>query len=864
MGHLSDSAAKGDGLNHKKLANDFGKLGSAAFSFLLLPVAKHSSLFAALRLSEVHIVRLHICAGCIVLFGGMVHGLYYTYIWIMIKEYSYRDVFPMEECWSGLWEREYDKECHSKLVNLLGIVSGISLLVLGTSSLYWVRRRYYRLFYSLHIVISIILLFGLVMHYNKMIWYMSPSLLYYLGQNVPICVESVFKWWRSRRRADNGGGVGGIRVEKVVCIPDSGGCVELSFSLNNSQEMEESIEEEAATEDAKGGAATDQQLNNEFQSFYDTIGKYIQLHIPKLSTQSHPFTIFTHPNHPSKTNILFRPCGSFTTTLSKQLKALILLPEPTPSELIENHHLFQTNSTHQCAPKMMLNGIRNGTSDMFEKALGHDKVVIVAGGVGIVSYLSLIHALRLQAVMMMMMSALEDGTNNDNDGVAYDESMTSHEAYNNSEEDLEENGTNTIPNGRTATAAAAAATASPHTTKRIDIHWMSRDEGLIQHVVQNYLVPFCSHHEGNTNPISIRIMVHHTSPPSSSSLDSSASMVSRSNSNDAGIDSELATTTWQPNQHQHVPSSMTASSSIYEGNKPSPFQNILPTITLASILFGGLVFIHHCYENVQQKHVVETRSIAVLGILVLAMVVSLVSNGVGVLVMGGGGWGLFYSKFLFMFSSYAKLENSSGDDGAVNSGRNLDGGVIECGQVVVDADATGRRQQQLSNSNGNDITTAVMNCSYDDDDYSANHHCHSESPNYPQSSSSPSLFKKASQAKVGKVNNNAIMSISHSRGRPDLSMIVRDSMMDEQQQREVDVDNDERSNSRDSNGNGNRGEDCRDGMMDVGIFMCGPTAMSDSVRNAIKKEEERERALCKGCIGFGRKPVAVYQEVFEL
>ena len=83
---------------------------------------------------------------------------------------------------------------------------------------------------------------------------------------------------------------------------------------------------------------------------------------------------------------------------------------------------------------------------MFEKALRHDWVVIVAGGVGLFLYISLIHALKLQAVMMMM-SVLEDGANNVNGGgVDYDESFMSHEAYNN-EEDLEENGNNAIQNG---------------------------------------------------------------------------------------------------------------------------------------------------------------------------------------------------------------------------------------------------------------------------------------------------------------------------------------------------------------------------------------------------------------------------------
>ena len=149
---------------------------------------------------------------------------------------------------------------------------------------------------------------------------------------------------------------------------------------------------------------------------------------------------------------------------------------------------------------------------MFEKALRHDRVVIVAGGVGLFLYISLIHALKLQAVMMMM-SVLEDGANNVNGGgVDYDESFMSHEAFNN-EEDLEGKGNNAIPNGSTATVVAAAATGSPHTTKCIDIHCMSPDEGVIQHIVQNYLVPFCSHHEGNTNVISIHVMVHHTLPP---------------------------------------------------------------------------------------------------------------------------------------------------------------------------------------------------------------------------------------------------------------------------------------------------------------------------------------------------------------
>ena len=103
--------------------------------------------------------------------------------------------------------------------------------------------------------------------------------------------------------------------------------------------------------------------------------------------------------------------------------------------------------------------------------------------------------------------------------------------------------------------------------------------------------------------------------------------------------------------------------------------------------------------------------------MVLAIVVSLVSNGVGVLI---------HTKLLVLltFAYYSKLENSSGDDG--NSGRNIDGSEDKCGRVVLHVfDATTKRQQQLLNRNVNGNTTAVMN--NHDDKYSANHHFHSQS-----------------------------------------------------------------------------------------------------------------------------------------
>eukprot|EP00986_Skeletonema_menzelii_P007567 scaffold2976_cov212-Skeletonema_menzelii.AAC.2 len=335
--------------NHDELANDFGKLSAAFLSFLLLPVSKHSALFSSLNLGEIQVVRMHIYAGTCALAAGVAHGLYYTWIWIAVDGYTYRDVFPRSEC----FQKDYDKGCHTQFVNLLGIMNGVGFVILGCTALWWVRRHYFNVFYYVHIVVSIVLLFGLVMHYNKMIWFIAPSLLSYVASNVPLMIESFYKWSK-----------GGVGVTKVVCIPDSRGCVELTI---------------AAARNDRSGEELEQQQG--------AIGKYVRLTVPEISSKSHPFTAFCDPLHPQDVKILFRPIGTFTTQLSKRLETLVTLPEPTPSELTVS------NDTRQC-PKVLVNGVSTSSSDLLGQAMKHDNIIVIAGGVGIVPYISLLSELH--------------------------------------------------------------------------------------------------------------------------------------------------------------------------------------------------------------------------------------------------------------------------------------------------------------------------------------------------------------------------------------------------------------------------------------------------------------------------------------
>ena len=808
--HIVSFVQKGTGIKHTKLANDFGKLAAVAFTFLLLPITKHSILLTQLGLSEVHMIRLHIYSGYLVLFGTLVHGLYYTIIWIKIKGYTYEDVFPTKS--EGCFDTplyDYSEDCYDAYINLLGIISGILLVLLCISSLYVVRRYYYKLFYTCHVGISIIVLFGLVMHYNKMIWYMVPSLLYYLGNNVPIYIESLFKYSKLH----------GGKVRKVVCIPNSNGCVDISLStaVNNNNNNN-----------------YDHEQQRSMGTCQDTIGKYILLSVPELSYQSHPFTIFTSPsssNGDDSIHILFRPCGSFTKSLSKRLRSLTLVPELTPSE-VETSSFTQRQQQQQegrdktattGCPIMLVNGIRSTCGyDMFVNATEkHDKVVIFAGGVGIVTYISLIHAIIQQQQQQHRQQQQE-------------QEQSSVMSMSNEEEGGEEVGAGTVVE------------VSPSTTtkKCIEIHWMSRDEGLIKHVLENHLKPHTYSITTCCPTISINLVVHHTT----------------TDGDDCSINEEQPTT-WEPSQHHHgiIMSSSSSSSSnvnnstasltsIYEGNKSYLTLNILPTITYGTIIYGGYKIVQYCYDEIQEKHVFQTRTISVFGILLLVLVVSVLSNVVSLV-------GTFIYSKLFM---YTKLEEGeTNNNGIIASGINHDHGDYEL------ENGTSPKLNEIelsSNNNNNDGRFAIS------DEPSDNFETETLT-NTDNNNNSNNLSQQA-------IDDYGMLRISHNHGRPNLTNIIHGVMKADNIEEEREGNNDDCGTIHHGDIGGSRGIHDMNSINppptknDIGIFMCGPTSMTNSIWKAVTNEKKSSSVLCNAKTFFEcesmKHQVSVYQEVFEL
>lgn len=411
------------------------------------------------------------------------------------------------------------------------------------------------------------------MHYNKMIWYFAPSFLYYVASSVPVHVEGIKNWCFGS--SDDGGR--GVKISKVVHIADSGGCVEVSIPMDDNHACSSGVENWRVQNDAS----------------LRTCGKYVRVCVPEVSVVSHPFTVFSshdyhhqyasdledqqdcsHGSNSNEMKILFRACGSFTKQLSNRL-----IVQPPSAEL----ELPSTSTSSASFPNMLVDGLYGG-SDQFTQAMQHDTIVIIAGGVGIVSYISLLSSLR---------SSLQLHIHRQKDD------------FNNFEHNVHEESAKQIRNG-----------------KCIIVHWVCRDEGLIRYIMQHYfpapqMTDSSSSSVKRDNPI-FNFVVHHTnSAPAEATLHQISPSLEPTD--------DIVNLNYHDNDGQdYFEKSTHTALSIFEGCK-GILQNIIPMTTFSCIAWGGLWIVHYCYKNIQNNHIVETRLFVLLAVVAWSFIISVTS-----------------------------------------------------------------------------------------------------------------------------------------------------------------------------------------------------------------------------------------------
>lgn len=168
------------------IANDSAILSLVAFAHLLIPVSKHSPLVTLLKWSPSEAIVVHKYAGRLAIFGVVLHGGLHLVCgyWRWWNAFMLNDAndardsswmkrsfwygyIPPVSCWKNVLYRsssdnEYDFEpnfgegcihdgspckCYDFFVNLTGLLGLVALLILLFSSVGYVRRHFYRVFY---------------------------------------------------------------------------------------------------------------------------------------------------------------------------------------------------------------------------------------------------------------------------------------------------------------------------------------------------------------------------------------------------------------------------------------------------------------------------------------------------------------------------------------------------------------------------------------------------------------------------------------------------------------------------------------------------------------------------------------------
>ena len=337
-------------------ANAFAFVAVIGFNLLLILVARHSPLLAIVAWSRPHALIFHRWLGVTVILTSLLHGFLHIYRWIAVQHHAlgYMITIPSEcwQDWNGYEPECDDCDCHDHWKNVTGCLAAIPLLTILISSLEPVRRRIYRLFYAIHVIAAPLGLVMVIMHYSKAFLYLSGGILFYLASSMPVFVEQSCSRQGSPVTLSSAEQVDSpppVDDELVISTNSDRPCVSLTVHVSPM-----ALERYRA-------------------------GQYVRLWCPEISREAHPFTISPvvhggeqhNDNHGTTTSmrILFRQTGQFT----KQLGHTLLQCEIPPRIFLEGFH---------------------GSPNRMDQLRRHDSVLILAGGIGITPYLSLLTTIR--------------------------------------------------------------------------------------------------------------------------------------------------------------------------------------------------------------------------------------------------------------------------------------------------------------------------------------------------------------------------------------------------------------------------------------------------------------------------------------
>lgn len=376
--------------------------------------------------------------------------------------------------------------------------------------------------FRVHIIAGPCFIVMATLHYKRTILYLCPSILYYASTTIPTYIQN----WMKHRYSHKGTRI--VTVTRISCP-----------SLQNPNAAVWDIVFEAS--------------DKAFQQYRP--GQNIYLHVPHVSLVKHPFTANRVPGSQNHLRLLIRETGPFTFQIGNCLN--ISLERRNSIRLVTEQDDEAQSLPHASILSMYISGF-HGISCRRQQLCSHDNVIIIAGGIGITPYLSLLFEIVDQQASLASTSVL----------------------------------------------------------KSLKLHWICRDISLIRYIEEQYFSKMlASSHPSDDKPsFSLEIVVHHTGTETSPSVSNAIAFSPETSSQYYTVASPMAPCYFSLGIHQHVSQNvfyLMVFASIYSvglwmvwllfgkvQSKEAMASRMLPLIAVCASSVGlAIVFVHFSGEN---------------------------------------------------------------------------------------------------------------------------------------------------------------------------------------------------------------------------------------------------------------------------
>ena len=329
-GDAVDSSTKSEAV--MEIANSLAMMAVVAMGLFLIPTSKNGPIIKVFGWSHALAIRLHIWAGRILSIGALLHGLLHTIRWkYQLGEHVTAFIFPPRQCWTSN-DEAFTPTCRNEDTECTChehfiYFTGFISAILATIILLTSSHWVRRQSYRFFLL-SHFLAAPLFM---LMIMFHYHRAVLYMSPSLIYYLATTLPPYLERRRNV------GITITSVDMIGTERQSQYFSLTFEATRET--------------------------VQSFRP--GMYTLLSVPSISSFAHPFTLNRVVGEEDSFRIIFKVNGPFT----QQLAALLRAESGIPT--------IQMNGLHGC-PKRM------------HQLRHHDTNILVAGGIGITPFLSLL------------------------------------------------------------------------------------------------------------------------------------------------------------------------------------------------------------------------------------------------------------------------------------------------------------------------------------------------------------------------------------------------------------------------------------------------------------------------------------------